>query len=411
MARVRVLVVDDEPYILKLLGHMLSKFGAETVTADGPAALRLLAERDFDVVLSDVQMPEVDGFAVLECARRLRPGATRVLMSANPFALGRVDGDFALARFLLAKPIDFDRLRAIVEGVAPAGTWLDAIVESMRRRYAGSGDSVFVKDPLGRYLFMSAAGARLLERPVADVVGRLDTEIFDGATLLEEVRASDQEVMRTGRHYLYLNTMRVGGVTRTAISVKLPVRDAAGSVVAIACLSRDVTALLKPDAADRAAQVEALLLDLAELAKVLGVGAGAIAIDRPEVERCLKIPAHVADRILVVEGDDSSHDLAVRLRDSGYEVDVAHDGHDAWELLERGADGFDAVILDVTVPRREGVPFEDRVRARWPGIGVLIVSGGVPLDLEPASPPTGSRRRPVSRRTLIEILAQLLDAR
>ena len=410
MAAVRVLVVDDEPYILVLLGHMLTKFGAVVELAEGPAALRLLGEREFDIVITDVQMPGVDGFEVLDCARRLRPRAIRVLMSANPFALGRVEGDFSRAQFLFAKPIDFDRLRGLIEA-AGAGSRVAGVVDAVRHRYADSADAVFVKDTLGRYLFMSAKGALLLERPAHEIVGRFDSEIFDGATLLEEVRASDQEALRTGRHYLYLNTMRTTGSTRTALSVKLPVRDADGVVSAIACLSRDVTELLAPDEADRANRVDELLRDLHGIAAALGVGESAIAIDRPEIERCLRIPAHVADRILVVEGNDSSHGLATVLRKAGCDVDVALDDSDAWEMLVRGADGYDAIILDITIPKVDGVEFEDRVRARWPGIGILIVSGGVPVDLDPPSPPMQEHRRPVSRRNLIEILAQMLESK
>ena len=180
MAHVRVLVVDDEPCILSMFQNVLPHCGAADVqVADGPAAIRLLGEREFDLVISDVQMPEVDGLKVLECARRRSPKATRVLMSGDPAALARGRGGDSPAQVLLNKPVEISRLRALVAAAAPKPSRIEGILESMRRRYAESADSVFVKDTQGRYLFMSAAGAALLRRPVQEVVGRLDSEIFD----------------------------------------------------------------------------------------------------------------------------------------------------------------------------------------------------------------------------------------
>ena len=69
----RVLVVDDDPVNVDLLGILLRAFGHEAVlTLTGLDALREAAERIPDLVLCDIQMPEIDGF---EVARRLRADA------------------------------------------------------------------------------------------------------------------------------------------------------------------------------------------------------------------------------------------------------------------------------------------------------------------------------------------------
>jgi CheY-like chemotaxis protein len=65
-----VLVVDDDPLCLKIVGKMLRSCGYSVTTADGgKAALRLLNETPdrFALVLSDVQMPDMDGFRLMEC--------------------------------------------------------------------------------------------------------------------------------------------------------------------------------------------------------------------------------------------------------------------------------------------------------------------------------------------------------
>jgi signal transduction histidine kinase/CheY-like chemotaxis protein len=72
----RVLLVDDGPDNQRLIAHVLGRAGAEVVTAgDGRAALEKVAEaeraqRGFDVVLMDMQMPEMDGYAATKELRR-----------------------------------------------------------------------------------------------------------------------------------------------------------------------------------------------------------------------------------------------------------------------------------------------------------------------------------------------------
>ena len=66
----RILLVDDEEAILKLLRFPLEKEGYHVVTAkDGAEALQTFARESFDLVILDLMMPEVDG---MEVCRRIR---------------------------------------------------------------------------------------------------------------------------------------------------------------------------------------------------------------------------------------------------------------------------------------------------------------------------------------------------
>ncbi|HET9923394.1 MAG TPA: response regulator, partial [Methylomirabilota bacterium] len=63
--QLKVLVVDDEPDIVRYLEHVLRRLGYEAVSAgDGAEALAKAAEDPPDLVLLDVMMPVMDGFAV-----------------------------------------------------------------------------------------------------------------------------------------------------------------------------------------------------------------------------------------------------------------------------------------------------------------------------------------------------------
>jgi CheY-like chemotaxis protein len=83
----RILVVDDDEAVRRLVDHVLRQAGYEVVLAvDGREALSLLDER-FDVLLCDKSLPYVLGTSVVLEARARYPKLTTVLMTANPEAL------------------------------------------------------------------------------------------------------------------------------------------------------------------------------------------------------------------------------------------------------------------------------------------------------------------------------------
>src|SRR3954469_12521532 len=78
-----VLVADDEASIRHVLTLVLSEHGYDVrAVADGEEALRELASRPYDVVISDVRMPKVDGMALLKAALEHWPEITFLVMSA-----------------------------------------------------------------------------------------------------------------------------------------------------------------------------------------------------------------------------------------------------------------------------------------------------------------------------------------
>ena len=78
-----ILVVDDEPVVLNALSFTLEREGFHVVACTSPLkALSILNDRDFAVIISDQRMPEMMGLDFLVESRRLRPYASRILITA-----------------------------------------------------------------------------------------------------------------------------------------------------------------------------------------------------------------------------------------------------------------------------------------------------------------------------------------
>jgi len=70
----RILVIDDEPKMTALISSSLSEAGYTIDTADtGQTAMEILRKQSFDLVLSDIRIPEPDGMEILDWLRSNRP--------------------------------------------------------------------------------------------------------------------------------------------------------------------------------------------------------------------------------------------------------------------------------------------------------------------------------------------------
>jgi len=83
-SQVKILCVDDEPNVLSALRRMFSLEGCEISTADsGAAALEQLAGQNFDVIISDMQMPHMNGAQLLQQVREQWPDTMRLLLTGT----------------------------------------------------------------------------------------------------------------------------------------------------------------------------------------------------------------------------------------------------------------------------------------------------------------------------------------
>lgn len=111
LAPIRVLVADDDPTVALLMPVALAApdFSVKVV-GDGAAALAEFKNNPFDIVLLDVEMPEMDGFEVCRAIRQEVGGQVPVFLVSGHNDQQVVDRAAALGAGYLAKPLDWSSL-------------------------------------------------------------------------------------------------------------------------------------------------------------------------------------------------------------------------------------------------------------------------------------------------------------
>lgn len=130
-----LLLVDDDPGLLKLLGMRLVSEGYSVVTAEsGQEGLKVLGREKIDLVISDLRMDEMDGMQLFTEIQKLQPGMPVIILTAHGSIPDAVAATQQGVFSFLTKPVDKDALyKAIddaLEHAAPSGdeTWRESIV-------------------------------------------------------------------------------------------------------------------------------------------------------------------------------------------------------------------------------------------------------------------------------------------
>lgn len=110
-----ILLVDDEPQILSTLSSSLADSNYRVTTAlGGQKALDLLLQKTFDLVITDLNMPEVDGIAVLRTAKERGADTKVIIMTGSMISDSRRRLLFRDANGFLSKPFGLTELYATV---------------------------------------------------------------------------------------------------------------------------------------------------------------------------------------------------------------------------------------------------------------------------------------------------------
>jgi len=256
-ASIRVLYIDDEPGLLELTREFLesrtARISVET-TASAREGLDMVAGGDFDAVVCDYQMPEMDGLAVLETLREDRgddvpfiifTGRGREEVAIEALNLGadrylRKGGDPTSQYEVLARAIEqeVDHYRTQRR--------LRRREEHLRITLESIGDAVIVTDVDGQITRLNAVAEELTGWDADAAVGRPLPEVFE--ILNQETREPEpdpaRKVLETGRTVGLANgtvLVRKDGSERFIADSASPIESGDGEVLGVVIVFRDVT--------------------------------------------------------------------------------------------------------------------------------------------------------------------------
>jgi len=120
----RILIADDEEPIRELLRKFFRREGFEAwEAASGTETLKLIKKRKFDVVLTDLKMPGLDGLGVLEQIREISPTTVVLIFTGYPTPESTLRALELSTDGYVTKPINLEQLRNLVMRALALRRW------------------------------------------------------------------------------------------------------------------------------------------------------------------------------------------------------------------------------------------------------------------------------------------------
>lgn len=119
MENLEILFVDDDQKILEVVKSYLSRQGFKVTTLhDGLKALEAIKKKSFDILFSDLMMPEIDGLALLKATKQVSPETEVIIVTGFASVESAIEALKLGGYDYLQKPINFERLKILIDRIA-----------------------------------------------------------------------------------------------------------------------------------------------------------------------------------------------------------------------------------------------------------------------------------------------------
>jgi len=188
MTTPEILIIDDEKNILDLLNVVFKKEGYEVTTSISSAkALEYIKSRDFDIILSDIKMPEISGMQILQHVREKKPEIPMIMITAFGTIKQAVEALQAGALDYIVKPFDVEELKIIV-------------AQGLERKRL-EAENIFLKRELkDRYGLDNMIGKSKKMREICSLIEKIATT--DSTVLITGESGTGKEIAARNIHSL-----------------------------------------------------------------------------------------------------------------------------------------------------------------------------------------------------------------
>jgi two-component system phosphate regulon sensor histidine kinase PhoR len=254
METVRILVIDDEKVIREGVQRALSQEGFEIAKAeDGEKGIALLTEQTFDIVLTDLMMPGLDGFAVLEWIRTNRPHIQVIVITGFATVSKAVSAMKQGAFDFVGKPFTPDYIRVVVNRAVEKikmqaeterlreekNRGLVAIDQSQSRLktvFSAMVDAVLITDAQGIVVLHNPAAIKMLEIQTDPVIGKPLAASIRDQTAVAMVREA------ISKSVVVIREFAPGSISRMYLRAYCsPVTNVAGEVIGSVTTFADIS--------------------------------------------------------------------------------------------------------------------------------------------------------------------------
>jgi len=357
----RVLVVDDQPSVCESVGKILRKRGCDIEQAfDGQAAIDLLENETFDLLIADLMMPRVSGMELLHFVKDHHPETEVVMITGFASIDSAVEATKIGAAGYVPKPFTPEELTTVTEKALAARATRQAARPAPRPEAAAPkaepaiGQKIDVDEPFDR-------------QQVAAVTSEAYADALDGGEIPRGTPVADPTWCVKGE--MSCKKFAKSGPCKGECPIlvrerKLQAQPPPAGLVAAAATFIDVD----------------MPFDFNELAAATSPAYAATASrsDIPVRTPGWEVYAEGRDILVIDDEPVVCNSLRRILSRKGHRVDQALLPDEGLEKI--GANRYDLVMLDLRMPGKDGLEVLSAIKDRWPETKVIIVTGYASIE-------------------------------